>query len=101
MTVLTLSTIFVAFLFSAFLASASQFPKVSKVTGLKFEIENATKYFAGTNAYWLPFTTNLEDIDLALDHISASGLKIIRTWGFNDVNEIPPPGQPFVICKQD
>jgi len=90
----TLSTLSLALAFS-FSATAGTFPKVSKTSALKFEIGNSTKYFTGTNAYWLPFVTNNEDIDLALDHIAASGLKVVRTWGFNDVNEIPPPGVPY------
>ncbi|KAF2428699.1 mannan endo-1,4-beta-mannosidase D [Tothia fuscella] len=90
---MTLVALFALVSFSASFASASLFPKVG--TGLKFEIENTTTYVRGTNAYWLPFQNNLEDIDLALDHIAASGLKVVRTWGFNDVTELPPPGVPY------
>jgi mannan endo-1,4-beta-mannosidase len=88
----TLSAISTACAFSS-LATASTYPKVSKVAGLKFEIGNSTKYISGTNAYWLPFVPNNDDIDVALDHIAAAGLKIVRTWGFNDVNEIPANGE--------
>lgn len=94
----TLSTAFVAFSFSASFVSASLYPKVSSTSGLKFEIGNNTKYFAGTNAYWLPFTVNPDDIDVALDHIADGGLKVVRTWGFNDVNEIPKNG---IFCHLD
>lgn len=92
MTLATLSTLFAVLSFSPSLASASLYPKVNAAS-LRFEIGNATQYLRGTNAYWLPFQANLEDIDSTLDHLAAGGLKIVRTWGFSDVNEIPPPGQ--------
>jgi mannan endo-1,4-beta-mannosidase len=87
-----LSAFSLAFAYSSF-AGADTFPRISKANSFRFELGNSTNYFTGTNAYWLPFVANNEDIDLALDHIAASGLKVIRTWGFNDVNEIPPPGK--------
>lgn len=70
----------------------AQFPKAN---GLKFEIDGKTQYFAGTNSYWLPFLTDNGDIDLTLDHLAGAGLKIIRTWGFNDVTKIPSKGEYF------
>ena len=64
----------------------------TKINGLKFEIDGVTKYWAGTNAYWAPYLMNNTDIDLTLDHIAAAGLKILRTWGFNDVATLPSKG---------
>jgi mannan endo-1,4-beta-mannosidase len=64
----------------------------TKVNGLKFEIDGVTKYWAGTNAYWAPFLMNNTDIDITFDHIAAAGLKIVRTWGFNDVGTLPYKG---------
>src|ERR1700761_1282734 len=61
-------------------ADNSTFPKIN---GLKFEINGVTKYYTGTNAYWLPFLMKNADIDTALDHIAGAGLKILRTWGLN------------------
>jgi mannan endo-1,4-beta-mannosidase len=84
----TPSTLSLAFALTS-CAAAETFPKVN---GLRFQIGNSTKYFTGTNAYWLPFTPNNDDIDITLDHIAAAGLKVVRTWGFNDVNELPSPG---------
>ncbi|KAF2762308.1 putative mannan endo-1,4-beta-mannosidase F [Pseudovirgaria hyperparasitica] len=60
-----------------------------KTKGLKFTIDGVTKYFAGTNSYWIAFLTNNADVDLVLDHMITSGLRILRIWGFNDVNTIP------------
>jgi mannan endo-1,4-beta-mannosidase len=88
----TLLAFFLASTLSSF-AIADIYPKISKANNFRFEIGNSSKYFTGTNAYWLPFLANNDDIDLALDHIAAAGLKVVRTWGFNDVNEIPSPGE--------
>ena len=56
------------------------------VSGTKFNIDGVTKYFAGTNSYWISFLTNNDDVNLTVSHIASSGLKILRIWGFNDVN---------------
>ncbi|OLN92797.1 putative mannan endo-1,4-beta-mannosidase F [Colletotrichum chlorophyti] len=60
-----------------------------KASGTKFTIDGVTKYYAGTNCYWCSFLTNAADVDLVLGHVAASGLKILRIWGFYDVNTIP------------
>jgi mannan endo-1,4-beta-mannosidase len=62
------------------------------VNGTRFSIDGKTGYFAGTNSYWIGFLTNNRDVDTVLDHISSSGLKILRVWGFNDVNARPGSG---------
>lgn len=64
----------------------------AKVDGLKFNIDGETKYFAGTNAYWLPFQTKNADVDSVFKNLKESGLKILRVWGFNDVNTVPQDG---------
>lgn len=64
----------------------------TKVKGLRFEIDGVAKYWAGTNGYWIPFLMKNSDIDLALDRIAGAGMKIVRTWGFNDVNSVPSKG---------
>ncbi|KAF7449251.1 Glycoside hydrolase family 5 protein [Pyrenophora tritici-repentis] len=65
---------------------------VSKVDGLKFNIDGVTKYFSGTNAYWMPFLTNDSDVDSIMGHLANSGQRILRIWGFNDVETIPSAG---------
>ena len=60
--------------------------------GMLFEIDGTTKYFAGTNAYWIGFLTNNADVDLVMSHLQTSGLKVLRVWGFNDVNATPSSG---------
>lgn len=58
-------------------ASAS----IPSVSGLKFNIDGTTAYFAGTNTYWIGFLTNNADVDLVMTHLKASGLKVLRVWG--------------------
>ncbi|KAH8602173.1 glycoside hydrolase superfamily [Bisporella sp. PMI_857] len=55
------------------------------VSGLKFNINGVTQYFAGTNSYWIGFLTNNADVDLVMSHLKSSGLKVLRVWGFNDI----------------
>lgn len=64
----------------------------AKASGTLFNIDGKTGYFAGTNSYWIGFLTNNADIDLVMSHLQTSGLKILRVWGFNDVNNIPGSG---------
>ncbi|KAJ5436933.1 Glycoside hydrolase superfamily [Penicillium cf. griseofulvum] len=71
---------------------SKSFPKAD---GLKFDINGETKYFAGTNGYWLPFLTNNADVDSVFKHLQETGLKVLRTWGFNDVNSIPGSGTVY------
>lgn len=67
----------------------------ASVDGLRFKIDGDTKYWAGTNSYWISFLNNSSDVDLVLDNIAKSGLKILRVWGFNDVNTKPTDGTPY------
>lgn len=69
--------------------SLSNAAATSTINGTRFSIDGLTKYYAGTNSYWISFLTNDADINLVMDNISKSGLKILRVWGFNDVNNNP------------
>jgi mannan endo-1,4-beta-mannosidase len=51
------------------------------VSGLKFDIDGVTQYFAGTNAYWIGFLTNNADVDTVMAHLKSTGLKVLRVWG--------------------
>ncbi|KAK3339163.1 beta-1,4-endoglucanase [Neurospora tetraspora] len=42
--------------------------------GTRFSIDGETRYFAGTDSYWIGFLINDHDVDTVLDHISSSGL---------------------------
>jgi len=64
----------------------------AKTNGLLFEIDGVTKYYAGTNCYWCGFLTSNADVDHVFADMAASGFKVVRVWGFNDVNSIPGTG---------
>jgi len=51
------------------------------ISGLKFNIDGVTQYFAGTNSYWIGFLTNNTDVDIVMSHLKSSGLKVLRVWG--------------------
>ncbi|KAL5343990.1 putative mannan endo-1,4-beta-mannosidase F [Aspergillus crustosus] len=70
--------------------TSTDFPSAS---GLNFTIDGVTDYFAGSNSYWISMLTNDADVNLVMDHIALSGHKILRIWGFNDVNTEPSTGQ--------
>jgi hypothetical protein len=80
--------------------SSALSPRASYVTksGLFFNIDGITTYFAGTNSYWIGFLTNNADVDLVVTHLQTSGIKVLRVWGFNDVSSTSSGVwyQPFV-----
>ncbi|KAF7563258.1 hypothetical protein G7046_g875 [Stylonectria norvegica] len=62
---------------------------VPSASGTHFTIDGVTKYFAGTNCYWCSFLPLESDAETVTAHLESSGLKILRVWGFNDVNTKP------------
>lgn len=70
-------------------STSTGFPKTS---GLFLDIDGKAEYYAGTNCYWCGFLTADGDVDQVFADIASSGLKIVRVWGFNDVNTIPSSG---------
>ncbi|KOS18333.1 Mannan endo-1 [Escovopsis weberi] len=60
-------------------------------SGLSFNVDGQTGYFPGTNCYWCSFSAPA-DVDSTMDHMVASGLRVLRVWGFNDVNSVPQQG---------
>ena len=63
--------------------------------GTLFNIDGVSKYYAGTNSYWISFLTNNADVDLTLDQLAEAGHKILRIWGFNDVTSAPGGGTVY------
>ena len=53
--------------------------------------------FVGTNAYWLPSLNSDKDINTTLQTIADAGIKVVRTWAFNDVPTIPQNGTWFQL----
>jgi mannan endo-1,4-beta-mannosidase len=62
----------------------------ASVSGLKFNIDGATSYFAGTNTYWIGFLTNNADVDTVMTHLKSSGLKVLRVWGTSILSSSSP-----------
>ncbi|KAI9737330.1 MAG: hypothetical protein M1834_009483 [Cirrosporium novae-zelandiae] len=55
--------------------------------GRLFDIDGKKQYFAGTNAWWLGHLYYDDDVDTAMSQIAATKLKVVRVWGFGNVNE--------------
>ena len=51
--------------------------------------------YAGTNSYWMPFLTSDEDVDTIMGHLAELNLKVLRVWGFNDVETVPGSGTVY------
>jgi len=64
----------------------------------RFHLNGSLWRFYGTNAYWLQMSTD-EDIDLAFHDIATAGLRVVRTWAFNDVSSQPSSGTYFQILS--
>ncbi|KAI0114176.1 glycoside hydrolase family 5 protein [Hypoxylon sp. NC0597] len=65
------------------------------VKGGKFQLDGKDFNFAGSNAYYFPFESNATDVELGLAAAKDAGLKVFRTWGFNDKNvTYDPQGLP-------
>ncbi|KAF9482746.1 glycoside hydrolase family 5 protein [Pholiota conissans] len=65
--------------------------------GGSFIVNGSVLTFVGTNAYWLPTLNSDDDIDFTLGNMSAAGIKVVRTWAFNDVETIPENGTWFQL----
>ncbi|KZV93394.1 hypothetical protein EXIGLDRAFT_749211, partial [Exidia glandulosa HHB12029] len=55
----------------------------------KFHLGGKCFFHISTTAYWLAQLSD-DDITTTLTAINATGIKVVRTWAFNDVTEIPP-----------
>ncbi|KAI0381301.1 glycoside hydrolase family 5 protein [Hypomontagnella monticulosa] len=65
------------------------------VKGGKFQLDGKDFNFAGSNAYYFPFEANATDVEVGLTAAKDAGLKVFRTWGFNDKNATyDPQGLP-------
>ncbi|KAH8821831.1 glycoside hydrolase superfamily [Xylogone sp. PMI_703] len=73
-------------------SSPSTIGSYAKASGNVFTINGKKTYFMGTNTYWIGFLTNNADVDLVMSHLAATGLKVLRVWGFNDVTSTPGQG---------
>ncbi|KAH7123110.1 glycoside hydrolase superfamily [Dactylonectria macrodidyma] len=82
---------------SVLLLGAEAYPQQAKpksfvtVKGQKFQLNGNDFYFAGSNAYYLPFQTTQDDVEKGLKAAKKAGLNVFRTWGFNDRNATTDP----------
>ncbi|CAK7222547.1 hypothetical protein SCUCBS95973_004878 [Sporothrix curviconia] len=58
----------------------------AKPAGQLFDINGTVSYFAGTNAWWLGHLTKNDDVDKAMQQIADTKYKVVRVWGFGDIN---------------
>ncbi|KAG6900896.1 hypothetical protein C0993_010015 [Termitomyces sp. T159_Od127] len=65
----------------------------------QFVVNGSVFKVNGTNAYWLSALNNETDIDNTLASIRAANLTVVRTWAFNDVDEIPENGTWFQLIR--
>ncbi|KAI0267208.1 glycoside hydrolase superfamily [Russula aff. rugulosa BPL654] len=76
--------------------SSSEFVTVS---GSGFAAHGKNFTFVGTNAYWLPYLNSDDDIRNTLANMSKTGISVVRTWAFNDVNTVPETGSWLQLIK--
>ncbi|PKS12638.1 hypothetical protein jhhlp_000846 [Lomentospora prolificans] len=57
----------------------------------KFQLDGKDFYFAGSNAYYFPFSGTQDDVEKGLSAAKDAGLSVFRTWGFNDKNSTYDP----------
>lgn len=68
------------------LASSCLAVSPPSTNGSVFVLDGKPQYFAGTNAWWLGHLTSDDDVETAVSEIVDSGLRVVRVWGFGNVN---------------
>jgi mannan endo-1,4-beta-mannosidase len=71
--------------------------KFVSTVGTEFQLNGSAFKFIGTNAYWLHTLNTDADISHTFANMSAAGIKVVRTWAFNDVHEMPVNGTWFQL----
>ncbi|KAG8952192.1 hypothetical protein FRC03_012220 [Tulasnella sp. 419] len=71
-------------------------PGFVKSEGGEFRLDGKPFYFVGTTAYWLQQLNSEDDIKKTLTDIASRGIKVVRTWGFNDVVGTPPSHGTYI-----
>jgi mannan endo-1,4-beta-mannosidase len=73
--------------------------KFVSTSGNNFFVNGSAFKFIGTNAYWLSDLNTDQDISDTFSNISAAGIKVVRTWAFNDVTVVPVNGTWFQLIS--
>ncbi|KAF9464331.1 glycoside hydrolase superfamily [Collybia nuda] len=66
------------------------------VKGGAFSLNDSPFFFYGTNVFWLS-TLKDDELETAFAKVSASGVKVVRTWAFDDVTKKPSSGNYFQV----
>jgi hypothetical protein len=53
-------------------------------------------FFYGSVSYWFGMLSD-DELDSAFMSISAAGFRVVRTWAFNDVIQVPSSGAYFQV----
>jgi len=93
--ILYLAACFHLFVAAGTSGDTSQF--VSVENG-KFSLNNSPFFFYGSNAFYLSMFSD-DELDQAFATFAAANLKVIRTWAFDDVEQIPASGSYFQILS--
>ncbi|KAG9318477.1 glycoside hydrolase family 5 protein [Chiua virens] len=81
---------------STTVSARNQSPFVA-ANGTSFTVNGSNLRYIGTDTYWLPVLNTNEDIQYTLGNISALGIKVVRLWAFNDVNDASVNGTWFQV----
>ncbi|KAF9264690.1 glycoside hydrolase family 5 protein [Marasmius fiardii PR-910] len=63
----------------------------------RFQVNGSNFKWIGTTAYWLSSLNTEQDIINTLSNMSHAGIKVVRTWAFNDVETVPTNGTWFQL----
>ncbi|KIP12426.1 glycoside hydrolase family 5 protein [Phlebiopsis gigantea 11061_1 CR5-6] len=55
--------------------------------GTQFELDGKPFAFVGANSYWLPLLLTQTDVEKTFSTMAKAGVKVLRTWGFNAIND--------------
>ncbi|KAF8656160.1 hypothetical protein AX16_002729 [Volvariella volvacea WC 439] len=98
---LVLSSLYVLSASAASTAKRNNWPVSKFITTANGQYVKNGKPFKtlGSNLYWLPTLNTWDDINNVIGNVSSFGFNSIRTWAFNDVDEIPINGTWFQHIK--
>ncbi len=63
--------------------------------GTEFWLDHYPFYFNGANSYWLPQFVHDEGIIQTFEDFKTLGVKVVRTWAFSTVTEIPTNNETY------
>jgi hypothetical protein len=70
-------------------------PGTVTTKGTQFWLDHYPFYFNGANAYWLPQFVHDEGYIQTFEELKTLGVKVLRTWAFSTVTEIPTNNETY------